>query len=148
MSDDATVLQAIRDALIATKEFDGVYADLPEFQGEAASDRTAAVVAPLDFDENDGWDDPTDVLSTRHVRWNLMLIVREEDNQARQNELARLFALAQNELDGKSLGSITLPAFTRLRKGRYRNSNSPEQCLKAVGEFTYLVHGFGGHTAS
>jgi hypothetical protein len=143
---DVDVLDAIRDMLVGTNEFDNVYRSArPTEFGQSAGDRSAAVVMPGDWDETDESDDPTTVQGTRRVRWCLWLIVREEDPEKRERSLDQLLSFAQNVLDGQSIGGLTIAGWTRLRRGKYELAEPPEQRMEVVGEFAYYVGGFTGH---
>lgn len=148
IGNDGDVLDDAQGRLQATGAFDGVYRSaLPESRGGAAGDRLAAVVAPLDWEQTDDVDDETLVQSTRRVRWTLTLIVRDDDPEARERALEKLLAVAQNALDGQALAALTIPDWTRLRRGRYQPPSAPEQRMTVTGEFAYWVAGFNGNAA-
>jgi hypothetical protein len=146
---DWDVLDSIISTLQGTGSFDGVYpAAEPEQQGKPADDRLAAVVAPRDWEEVDDSDDPTTVQSTRRIRYGLVLIARDADAEARARALDQLLAVAQNALDGQSIGGLTIAGWTRLRRGRYLDPTPPEQRMEVIGETAYFVDGWTGHDAS
>ena len=143
---DFSILNDARDRLAALGVFDGVYRSaLPEDKGQSSGDKLAAVVAPGDWDEVDERNDEETVQSTRRVRWALTLIARDDDPELREAALDDLLSASQNALDGVSLAGVTIPDWTRLRRGRYEPSQSPEQRMTVVGEFAYWVEGFDGH---
>lgn len=143
---DWGVLDDARDRLKASGEFDGVYRSaLPEEKGRPSGDRLAAVVAPADWEQTDESDDEEEVQSTRRVHWTLTLIVRDDDPETRERTLDRLLAVSQNALDGQALGGITIPDWTRLRRGRYGTPSGPEQRMTVTGEFAYWVAGFNSN---
>ena len=118
---------------------------LPEVRGQAAGDRLAAVVALSDWEEEDESDDPTEVQVTRKVRWTLTLIARDEEPEERERLLSGLLVASQNALNGQSLAGITIPEWSKLRRGRLETASSPEQRMTVMGEFTYWIDGFSGH---
>ena len=144
---DWDVLDDVNTKLKATGEFDGVYRGaLPEARGQAAADKYAAAVSLLDWEETDLSDDAAGVQSTRTVRWQLTLMVREDDPELRERSLDRLLNVCQVTLDGQSLaGGLTIPDWTRLRKGAYQKAEPPQQAMVVTGEFAYWVEGFAGH---
>lgn len=146
MGRDWDVLDDARERLLATGEFDGVYRSaLPETRGQRAGDSRSAGVAPADWEEVDDADDETLVQALRRVRWTLTLCVRDDDPEARERTLDRLLAVAQNALDGQALADLAIPAWTRLRRGRYEPSSGPEQRMTVTGEFAYWIGGWDGH---
>ena len=145
-SRDWDILDNARDLLLATQEFDNVYrSSLPETRGQASGDRHVAVITFNDWEETDESDDPTSVQTLRKVRWNLTLIVREDDAETRERELDRLLCVAQNTLDGKSLLNLTINDWTKLRRGSYAKPEPPSQTMSVMGEFAYWLEGFAGH---
>ena len=142
------ILDDVKARLWATGAFDAVYRGAsPEVRGRAASDRLAAIVAATSWEQTDLSDDETMVQSTRNVRWQLTLIVRDDDPETREKTLNSLLVTAQNTLDGQSLGGVTIPAWTRLKSGVYQPATPPEQRMVVTGEFAYWLEGFGGNTA-
>jgi hypothetical protein len=146
---DWDILGDARDRLVATGAFDGVYRSAaPEDRGRKSADRYAAVVSAASWEEVDPYDDEREVQSERRVAWTLTLIARDDDPELREKALARLLAVAQDALDGVALGpGITIPGWTRLRKGRYLPAEPPEQRMAVSGEFAYWVEGYAGHDA-
>jgi hypothetical protein len=146
---DWDILEAARDLLVATGEFNAVYrAALPEVRGRSAADAIAAVLALASWQEVDRMDDPGEVQSERTVTWTLTLIVREDDAELRERTLDRLLAVAQDALDGQRLADVTIPGWTRLRSGKYETATPPEQRMSVTGEFRYWIEGFEGHDTS
>jgi hypothetical protein len=146
---DWDVLEAVRDAIEATGEFDGVFLpDLPEERGTSSGDGNAAWVSPLNWDESDEFQDPGDLaVLVRKVGWTLTLMVRRGESLARGRELSRLVAVCQNAVSGQSVGGLTIPAWTRLKSGRWEKARPPEQRLVSAGTFAYVVEGSPNHTA-
>jgi hypothetical protein len=143
---DWDVLTAIRDAIAATGEFDGVFmSDLPEERGRSGGDHNAAWVSPQTWEESSDFEDPGQTVLTRKVGWTLTLMVRRQDPEARDRELTRLLSVAQNAVDGQSVGGLTLPAWTRLKSGRYEKARPPERRLISSGTFAYQVDGYPNH---
>jgi hypothetical protein len=142
---DWDVLGAIRDLLTLTGQFDLVaLSGLPEDRGFAAVS-TACVIQPGAWEDVDEWDDAVEVSIPRRVSWTLTILVRDSDPEVRDSTADRLSNLAQDTLDGVSLGGITLPGRTKLRRGVWSRPASAERRLVLAGEFTYIVSGFAGH---
>ena len=146
---DWDVFESISTLLAATNEFDNIYRSaLPESNGQRSEDQLAACVAPRDWDEVDDADNASTQQIKRSVRWTLTLMVREDDPEIRERYLDRLLNIAMTAIDGKSLAGLTIPAWTKLRKGSYELPNAPEQRMTCQGEFVYWIDGFGSHDAS
>lgn len=145
---DCGVLDDARDRLVETGVFDAVYRSaLPESRGRSSADRIVAVVTPSDWEQTDESDDEDTVQSTRRARWTLTIIVREEDPETRERLLDQLLTTSQNALDGQTLGGITIPDWTRLRRGRYEPPVDVEQRMVVTGEFAYWIQGFNQNQA-
>lgn len=141
---DRDAYAAVVTALSDTGEFAEVFFGTAPDQRAAGSDSVpAAVITPVGWAE---FDDAEPVVIIRQVSYVLTLVVRDEDPLARCESLDRLSCVAQNALDGSNLESGCLPAYTKLRRGRFEwGSTHPEQSLVLDGEFTYLVPSLAGH---
>jgi hypothetical protein len=140
---DWDIFDDICGKLKATNAFDNIYRSAdPETRGQSSEDRYAAVVKPAGWEQTDESDDETTVQSTRRVSWTLILIVREDDPEARERKLDDLLATSQNALDGECLGGLTICGWTRLKSGRYETATGIEQRMTCSGEFKYWVEGF------
>lgn len=139
---DPDILDDIQARLKAIGLFDNVYRSaLPEDRGQSASDNMAAAVAMNEWQEIDDADDGPNLRLQRTVRWTLTLFVREDDPQVRERKLDKLLAASQKALDGKSLAGVTVPDWTRLRRGTYQTPASPEQRMTVAGDAIYWVEG-------
>ena len=108
------------------------------------ADRTPAlVVVPTQ------WVEQADSASTtlfRRVSFTLVLIARAEDPRERFETLDRLTSIAQNALEGSTLGGGCLAGMTHVRKGRYDpTSRHPELRLSLDGGFCYTIPSGVGH---
>jgi len=141
---DRDAYAAVVTALSATGEFAEVFFGTAPDQRSAGADSVpAAVITPVGWAESD---DAEPVVVIRQVSYALTLVVRDEDPLTRCESLDRLSCVAQNALDGSNLESGCLPAYTKLRRGRFEwGSIHPEQSLVLYGEFTYLVPSLAGH---
>jgi len=143
MARERDVRTAARDALLAT----GVFADvwltgLPEQYGQAASELTAAAIAPKsgrkktrgDAGNANIWIEVTSVVI-------VTLLVRNSDPQLRDEQLELLKDTAEDALDGQSLGGLTIPDLTYLSDWQYEKETPPERRLTA--KLTYSYPRFG-----
>lgn len=142
---DDDLFKAIIALLGATGAFDGLhYPSLPEDQGQPASEGKMAVLEPLEGNEPvEIFDDGSS--EVRQVRYRLTLMFRDPDPEVCARELDRLFSIAANSVNGKSLLGATFPDTTRLRKSTWNRRTAPEQKLVCTGEFQYLIEGWQGH---
>lgn len=111
----------------------------------AAFDVPAAILVPGRFDEIDPWDDAADVQSERTVHFDLVLIARDQDADARVESLDRLGQVAAKAIGGRSVGGFTLPGKTRIRRGTWLAAREPEKHLVLAVETSYLIDGFSAH---
>ncbi|AMV37365.1 hypothetical protein [Planctomyces sp. SH-PL62] len=141
-SRERDVRGAIRDILDATGAFDAVYtAGLPEDRGERSGDRLAAAVEPGETRVAGQGDDVSGALAaTSHV--TLVLLARDDDPAARDDQAERLLHTAAAALNGRSLAGSTLPGSTRIRSWAWRKPIAPERRIEAILEFQYLVEGW------
>lgn len=137
--------QILEDSgLFAVVEIAGGPEDLP-----LAADRSpAAWIYPRGDEDLDDADDTDGVSIVHRCEYEVALAVRDESPRSRVRQLDALHAAMLNLLDGVSLGGVTLPPLTKLRRGRYQAARHPEQRKVIAGEFSYLVEGFGGHDES
>ena len=144
---DKDAFNAIVQALTDTAEFAEVVIRINLETGVHVAERSPlAIVSPDAWMESDE-SDP--VVYVRQVSFSLTLVVRDEDPFARYDALDRLSCIAQNVIDGSDLGGGSLPALTKLRRGRYDpRSEHPEQSVDLHGEFSYLIPYFYGHDTS
>lgn len=144
---DWLILEAIQQALDATQQFDGVYlSELPEQHGRSAQETRVAIVLPLDWQEVDDADGPTGVEDVVRMRYQLVLLVRNEDPVERDRDLDRLLGVCKNEIDGVELiPGQTFPGWTKLRSGKWEPAAAPERRMTVVGECAYLVVGDDQH---
>ncbi len=107
-----------------------------------AESSPVAVVIPLGWEEED---DADPIVNVRHVRYTLIVSVRNENPLEAYQRLDRLMSIAQNLLDGSDLGGC-LPGMTKLRRGRRDvEAPHPEHRVLLAGEFTYLISTQAGH---
>lgn len=144
---DWWVLEAIRDLLKETRQFDDVYlSGLPEQHGRSAGELKIAVLEPNDWEELDESDDPDDVQDTVRMRFKLTLIVRAEDPELRDREVDRLLNVAKNVIDGQPLVlGQTIQGWTKLRRGKWEPAKGIERRQAVTGETAYFVNGDDQH---
>ena len=142
---DWGILEDVQTRLRATHEFSDVHlVALPEDVGFAATETVAAVVEPAEWSEPaEEYDEGGDV--TRLFKFRITLMRRDEDPVINAKALDRLSDVVCNALDGQSLATITFPAMTRVRRGRWDRRTTPEQRLVLSGDCTYEVTTYTGH---
>jgi hypothetical protein len=135
---DGDAYAAILEALKSSGEFARVAFTLGEAAPMVAADaEPLAVVRPGAWRELADTDPGTLV---RLVAFEVTLAVREEDPVEGFGRLDRLGDLAQNALDGSTLGGGCEPGLTRLGRGGYDpRAPHPEHRLRLAGEFGYRV---------
>jgi len=143
---DSTVYDAIVVALQGTNAFTAVDFGEPGGAGPASSDwLTFVSVNHVSADEIDVC---TPIKIDRRVQYRIEIAVREEDPATRTKELDRLCNVARSVLNGVSLGGLTFPAFTLLRRDTTARPKHPEDVRTLTGEFLYEIDGYGGHDAT
>lgn len=144
---DWWVLEAIRDRLQETRQFDDVcLSGLPDQHGRNAGELKVAVLEPNDWEELDESDDPADVQDTVRMRFKLTLIVRQEDPELRDREVDRLVNVCKNVIDGQPIVPLqVLPGWTKLRRGKWEPSKGIERRQTITGETAYFVDGETEH---
>lgn len=144
---DWSILEAVQAALKETGEFDDVYlSDLPESRGRGAGELKLAIIEPQEWDEIDARDDPDDVEDTVQIKFRLTLIVRHGDPVSRDAEVDRLLNVAKNVVDSQTLvRGLTIPGWTKLRRGRWERAVAPERRMTITGETAYWVSGDDQH---
>jgi|GEM_PF-6977298 len=140
---DYWILEAIRDLLLETNQFDDVYlSGLPENHGHSAAMLKVAVLEPAEWNEFDERDDPDDVQNTVRMQFRLTLLVRDEDPVQRDNEVDRLLGVCKNIIDGQDIiRESTIRGWNKLRKGKWERPVAPERRMTVVGEVAYFVDG-------
>lgn len=121
-------------------------AEPADVTNELAADNTpAAIITPVSGDEIDVADDPDDVRCDASIVFNVTLVVRGNEARERFDLLDQLRAATMNAINGRSLGKLTIPAFTRVRRWQYQAAAHPEKRLVLVCEARYFVEGHGDH---
>jgi hypothetical protein len=143
---DRTLLHAIADRLRATGQWDEVLTTgPPEDKGASAASVKLACLELAAFDEFDLLDDYASITQERNVRYTLLVLVRDQDADTRDDEADRLCNVASNALNGVSIAGQTVADKTRLRRGVWQPAAAPERRIVVQGEFTYLVDDFSLH---
>lgn len=146
---DRDVRNAIQSALEATGAFDSVYVwGLPEDYGSGASQLAVAVIEPSVSTQTDLWDDNTTGALVVSSPVTLTFLARDEDPQLRDEAVERLLDVAADALNGQSLASFTLPAFTKFSSWRWEKPTAPERRIIATFVYQYLVAGWDQYDTS
>lgn len=137
---DRDVRNAIQAVLVATGAFDGVYLwGFPDAAEQSAESLRAVAIMPGNGSETDEWDSVSDGVIEITQRSKLVIMVRNDDKQARDETADQLFALTCNTLNGQSLAGLTIPMKTRIRKWDWRDPIPPERRIDLIIEYVYLV---------
>jgi hypothetical protein len=143
---DRTLLRVAADLLEATGQFDAVVTTgPPEERGRSAADDRMACLELQGWEEDDQANDYDATTQHRLVTFLLLVIVRIDDADLRDDEADRLVQVASNALNGTSLLGVTQPSGTRLRRGRWLPPAGDERRVAVQGQFTYLIDDFGLH---
>jgi hypothetical protein len=96
-----------------------------------------AVLTPKSWEESDD-SDPISIV--RRVTFGITIVVQSSDGNPQFDQLDRLSSAILQVVDFAELGSLSLPALTRIRAGRYDTSTHyPEQSVELEGEFSSLI---------
>jgi hypothetical protein len=143
---DRDVRNAIRDALLATSAFDGVWIwGLPENYGTGSSQLAAAAIEPESSNQDDHWDGAGETGIVVTSRVTITLLYRHEDPQLRDEGAELLMDAAANALNGQSLAALTLPDLTRFVSWRWQAPTAPERRITAVFSYQYIVEGWAAY---
>jgi hypothetical protein len=134
------VRNAIRDALVATNAFAGVWlSGRPEDYGQGASELTAAAIEPVATSLTTGWDAQTAGELDFTATVTVTLLARSEDPQLRDELAEQLLDVLHNAVNGQSLAGFTLPGKTIVQSWRWQPVTPPERRIQATVSFAYLV---------
>lgn len=143
MARDRDVLNAMAGLLAATNLFDAVVLHRRPESCEVGADRSAvATLRRVSARRVQVCDSPPTLLRT--VTYELAVAYRDDDPAVRAEALERLENACTQQLEGVSLGGITLPRLTTL--GEWADdpkARHPEQRTILKGKFAYLFDQFG-----
>jgi hypothetical protein len=144
---DRDAFAAILQALNATGEFAEVAFPAALDTSPVGASRTPlAVVVPVQWAEDP---DASSMAMIRRVTYNLILVARAESPRDRFETLDRLTSIAQNALEGSTLGGFCMPPLSHLRRGQFdAHSRHPELRLAIEGGFSYLIDSPNGHNVA
>jgi hypothetical protein len=146
---DRDVRNAIRDALIATGAFDGVWIwGLPEDHGIGASQLAAAAIEPESSTQEDHWDSAPGGGLIITSRVTLTFLQRNDEPQLRDEAVECLFNSAANALNGQSFGGLTLPQLSRFLLWRWEKPVAPERRITSTFSYSYIVEGWTAYDDS
>jgi hypothetical protein len=138
------IRNAIRSALVATDAFDDGGVVLWGFRdaSDQGADRTRAVsILPGPGKEDDKWDGVLDgqMLEMDHAR--LIIRVRDEDIQKRDEDADRLLNICKDALNGAALNTVLgepviYPQWTKIISWDWREPTPPQREIECV--FQYL----------
>jgi hypothetical protein len=141
--DDAAMMAAY-DLIDALGAFDLIVPGAAPDESDASADLTRGVCW-LDLEAWDESDEHEGELVHRAMML-AYLAVSDTDRRAAALRLGRLEALVCNALSGVSLGGLTLPALTLVRKSRKdKHAKPPQRRHVLTVEWAYLVDEPGGH---
>jgi len=133
---------AIKSTLEATSAFDNVYIAEGE-SNHKPEDVRSVEIQPHDGTQHDEWDDTNSPLQVE-ARLQLMFFASDPDALTRDALCERLFNIAQDALNGQSLGGLTLPGLTRFISWRWGPIEPPNRRLTALLKFAYLTDTWAG----
>lgn len=137
------IRRAAIDLLKATGEFDDVYAySMPEEQGQAAGDLKAAVVLPISGSDSLEYDDVGNGRPLCKLTFHIVVMVRNDDPQVRDETAEMLLSFAKNAVNGKSLAGLTFPATTIVRNHQWVPEKPPERQIRCVVQASYETPGW------
>lgn len=146
---DRHMLKLIAAALVATGEFDDVRTSgPPEERGTPSEESRLATLELKGWREEDQSNDYAAVIQDRTITFTLVIAVRHEDPDLRDDEADRLCQVCANAINGRSFGGVNIPDHTRLLSGVYHPAQSPERRLTCQGRLVYSVSDFGTHAAN
>jgi hypothetical protein len=137
------IRNAVHDLLMATHAFDEVW--LPGMQsprGKAASDIRACAIDPKRTTTLSGFDAAEIGAWIYRCQIGLTVVVRNDDEQLRDETAEQLLNLVRNALDGVSLGGITLLEKTWVGDWTWLNPQPPERKIQATLTCEYLEEGW------
>jgi len=143
MARDSDVYDDVVARLTATNAFTQVTFGEALSAGPTPSDDQYLVA--VTHQRGDELDDVDPVEIVRRVQAKIEISVRIEDPQERAKVLDRLQNTVKRTLNGVSLGSLTLPAWTMVRNDTLATANHPNQVCTLNFEFSYLISGYSGH---
>jgi hypothetical protein len=134
---DWDVFEDLVGELEATGEFSDVVYLLPGEAVEAAGRNPLAGVKPRGWVERPGGDGGSLI---RTVRYELAIVVVDPEPRSRYAWGDRLACLAQNRIDGSSLGGACIPGLSVLRGGDLRDGGGADALMLVLdGEFAYAI---------
>jgi hypothetical protein len=140
---DRDVRNAIKDRLVATGAFDGVWIwGPPEDYGTAASSLAAVSIEPESGSQEDRWDAGPNIGLEVTGRVMLTFCSRNEDPQVRDEAAEQLLYTAADVLQGQCLAGITVGDKTRFSTWKWQAATAPERRITAAFTYTYLVPGW------
>lgn len=144
MHREKDIRNAIRQRLIDTNEYDGVFLGaMPDYQGEAASLGAAVFIEPGDTSENSLSDDAPAGMIEYACRIKFTFVARDQTPEIRDALCENLFATASNALNGQVLvEALIVPTKTRFTNWRWIDPTAPERRIAATFQADYLIDGW------
>ena len=120
-----------------------------ERKGESAEHYKFATLSLTGFTEQPWAGDPDeDTVVQRTVTYQLVIAVRDEDPDCRDDELDRLVQVAHNTLGGRSYSDATESEQSYLTGGRYLPAVSPQREAVLTGQWVQMVEDWNQHYAT
>jgi hypothetical protein len=136
------VRRAVRDTLEASGYFDGIYlGSLPEQRGRSSGDLTAATIEPISTRETDHWDASPTAAADLTATLRITVMARDADEEIRDETAERLVNIANNALNGSTLGGLAMPQFTQVQGWTWLPAVAPERRIRVEFRFRYFVAG-------
>ncbi len=129
---------ALLSLLEATGVFEEViFGDSLQRSQAGADGYPLAVLSPKGWEESDDFDP---ALIVRRVSFAITIVIKSQDSGTQFDALDRLASTIQAAVDRSDLEGTSLPALTKIRSGRYGQSDRyPEQSIELDGGFATLI---------
>lgn len=148
------IKEAIRAALEATGEFDGIFlfgfADASDSEAEAVR---AVSILPMGFKEDDKWDGVLDGQMLEMGRLKIVIRVREGNAPIRDSEADRLLSVLRNAVNGRALNILIgedflYPQWTKITEGNWKDPLPPERDIECTFQYLYDAPDWTGFDTS
>lgn len=142
---DRQILYFIADAIRDIRQFNDVRTDgRPDRAGADAGAVASLTIGVAKEVDSLGSNADGSVTQVRTVPLTVVIQVRKEDPDVREDELDRLAQAVLNVVNGRSFGGVTMPTGTWLREGEAGAGGGGVTGQKTLkGQFVYLIDSWG-----
>ena len=141
---DYDILADVANRLSASGQFGLVSLNGPIGAAPMSSDNVSIVaIIPSSWDDLDHSSNP--IVIDEDGKFTIQLAVRDTDDTARLLLISQLQQIIKSAINGQSLGGLTCPARTLVRRGQYDPKwTPPEQRLAMTAEYSLQAVGYDG----